>query len=696
VTDLQPPVAERRPAERIFHGDTVIDNYSWLANRDDPAVIAYLTEENTYTDAVMAPLAGLRETLFTEVRTRTLETDLSVPARRHGFWYYSRTEEGKQYSIHCRVPATPGDDTPPAAEAGGPLPGEEVLLDGNALAEGHEFFQLGVYEVSPDHRWLGYSSDYAGDERYNLRFRDLSSGELLTDEIAGVGEGGCWSLDASVFFYVRVDDAWRPHQIWRHVIGTDPGDDVMIYEESDERFFAWVDLSRSERYVLLGAHSKTTGEVWFLPSDDPLTAPRVITPRRDGVEYSATHRGDRFLILHNHDAPDHELAWTPVDNPGEWTTLIPHRPGVRLTEVDAFAGHVVVSLRRDGLTGMRVLPDGAEPYDIAFPEPIYRVDAHVNMEYDATSFRLSYMSMVTPESIYDCDIATGKLTLRKQKPVLPAPDGRPYRADDYEQHREWAVAGDGTRVPISVMCRRGTARDGSAPVLLYGYGSYEHSIDPYFSVARLSLVDRGVVFAIAHIRGGGEMGRHWYDQGKMMAKKNTFADFTACARHMAAAGWTTSQRLVSRGGSAGGLLVGAALEMDPDAFGGVVANVPFVDALTSVLDPSLPLTVTEWEEWGDPLHDPEAYAYIKSYSPYENVESRTYPPILALGSLNDTRVSYAEPAKWTAKIRALSPRTEIILKTEMGAGHGGPSGRYDLWKEEAFINAWVLRRVGLA
>ncbi|HKD96041.1 MAG TPA: S9 family peptidase [Micromonosporaceae bacterium] len=694
MTDLQPPVAARRPAERTFHGDTVVDDYGWLANRDDRSVIDYLNAENAYTEAVMAPLADLRETLFTEVRTRTLETDLSLPARRHGYWYYSRTEAGKQYSIHCRVVATPGDDVPPTTD-GGPLPGEEILLDENALAEGHEFFQLGVYEGSSDHRWLAYSTDYAGDERYNLRFLDLVTGETRPDEIVAVGEGGCWSLDASVFFYVRVDDAWRPHQIWRHVMGTPPADDVMIYEETDERFFAWVDLTRSERYILLGASSKTTGEVWYLPSDTPLAAPRVITPRRDGVEYSATHHNEHFVIVHNDGARDHEVATTPVDNPGEWTTLIPHQPGVRVTDVDSFSGHLVVSLRRDGLTGLRVLPDAGEPYDIAFPEPIYRVDSDINMEYDATSFRLSYMSMVTPGSIYECDIPTGKLTLRKQKPVLPAPDGRPYHPEDYEQHREWAVAPDGTRVPISVMCRRDTPRDGSAPLLLYGYGSYEHSIDPYFSVARLSLVDRGVVFAIAHIRGGGEMGRHWYDQGKMMAKKNTFTDFVACARHLVSAGWTSTGRLVSRGGSAGGLLVGAALEMDPDAFGGVVASVPFVDALTSVLDPSLPLTVTEWEEWGDPLHDPEAYAYIKSYSPYENVQARPYPPILVLGSLNDTRVSYAEPTKWTAKIRALSPSTEILLKTEMGAGHGGPSGRYDLWKEESFINAWILRHVGL-
>jgi oligopeptidase B len=691
----EPPRADRRPWEWTFHGDTRSDEYAWLSDREDSATIAYLTAENTYTQAATAHLAGLRETLFTEIKTRTLETDLSLPVRHHGHWYYTRTVEGQQYAIHCRVAAT-SDDVPPLPDDGSPLPGEQVLLDGNELAEGHEFFSLGTFDVSPDGNWLAYSTDYAGDERYNLRIRDLTTGDVLPDEIVRVGHGSAWSADASVLFYTRVDDAWRPYQIWRHVVGTPATQDVLVYEDPDERFFVGVDLTRSERFLLIGSSSKITSEWRLLPADRPLDEPTVIAPRREGVEYDVSHQGDRLLILHNDGALDYALATTPAAAPGEWTTLIPHEPGTRLTGVDAFADYLVVSLRRNGLTGLRVLPNHGEPYDISFPEPIYTVGMDMTPEYHTTSFRLEYTSLVTPDSVYDCDLATGALTLRKTKPVRPDTNGRPYRTEDYEQHREWATAEDGTRVPISIVCKPGTPRDGSAPLLLYGYGSYEFSIDPHFSIPRLSLVDRGVVYAIAHIRGGGEMGRRWYEDGKLLAKTNTFTDFIACARHLAATGWTSRAKTIARGASAGGLLVGASVTLAPDAFGGVVAVVPFVDALTTILDPSLPLTVTEWEEWGNPVSDPDVYAYMKSYSPYENVTGHEFPPLLVLGSLNDTRVSYAEPTKWVARIRELSPNTTVILKTEMGAGHGGPSGRYNSWREEAFISAWILDQVGLA
>jgi oligopeptidase B len=437
--------------------------------------------------------------------------------------------------------------------------------------------------------------------------------------------------------------------------------------------------------------------VHVIPADQPLSPPRVITLRRQGIEYSIEHHGHRFLILHNDEAEDFALAYTSVDTPGSWTPLVEHQPGTRLLQVDAFARHLVISLRREGLTGLRVMAlDGSAPYDIEFPEPIYSVGPDANPEYDTATFRLHYGSLVTPESVYDCDLDTGELTLRKQKAVLPAPDGRAFDPAEYEQHREWAIAEDGTRVPISLVCRRDTPRDGSAPLLLYGYGSYEHSMDPWFSIARLSLVDRGVVFAVAHIRGGGEMGRRWYEDGKMLAKKNTFSDFVSCAEHLVKAGWTATDRLVARGGSAGGLLMGAVSNMAPEGFAGIVAQVPFVDALNSILDPSLPLTVTEWEEWGNPLEDPDVYQYMKSYTPYENVADRPYPAILAVTSLNDTRVLYHEPAKWVARLRATAPGTRVLLKTEMGAGHGGPSGRYDAWKEEALVNAWVLDLVGRA
>jgi oligopeptidase B len=691
VTDSTPPLAKRQPTERTHHGDTVVDEYAWLADKDDPDTIAYLKAENAYTEAATAHLNGLRETLFEEIRRRTQETDLSVPTRKGGHWYYTRTVEGQQYGIHCRRAVRPGETDPPMPADGAPLDGEEVLLDGNALAEGHEFFALGTFDVSPDGRWLAYSTDFAGDERFTLRIKDLHTGESLPDEVPNTFYGSAWSVDGSVLFYLTVDEAWRPHRVWRHTVGTPTDTDQIVYEENDERFWVGVELTRSEKFILIDVHSKITSEVWVIPSSNPTAEPAVVAERRQGVEYTVEHHGHRFLILHNDQAEDFALAYTSADRPGDWVTLIPHTPGTRLEGVDAFANHLVVSLRTDGLTGLRVLPDGStDSYDISFPEPLYSVGLDANPEYDTSAVRLRYTSLVTPDSVYDYDLVTRALTLRKRKPVLGGFD-----PEEYEQHREWALADDGTRVPISLVCRRGTPRDGSAPCVLYGYGSYEASMDPWFSIPRLSLLDRGVVFAVAHVRGGGELGRRWYSEGKLLAKKNTFTDFVACARHLAKSAWTAPDRLVARGGSAGGLLMGAVTNLAPDAFTAVVAQVPFVDPLTSILDPSLPLTVTEWEEWGDPLHNAEVYAYMKSYSPYENVAAAEYPAILAVTSLHDTRVLYHEPAKWIAKLRAAAPDGNYLLKTEMGAGHGGPSGRYDSWREEAFISAWLLDRLGL-
>ncbi|RNH97337.1 S9 family peptidase [Micromonospora aurantiaca] len=697
MTETPPPVAKRVPTERVHHGDTVLDEYAWLAAKDDPDTIAYLDAENAYTEARTAHLAGLRAELFEETRRRTQETDLSVPTRKDGYWYYTRTVEGQQYGVHCRRAVLPGETAPPVSADGAPLDGEEVLLDGNQLAEGHDFFSLGAFDVSPDGRWLAYSTDFSGDERFTLRIKDLTTGESLPDEVPDTFYGTAWSSDASTLFYVTVDEAWRPNRVWRHTVGTASTEDVVVYQEDDERFWVGVELTRSERFVVIDIHSKITSEVWVIPASNPTGEPAVVAPRRQGIEYAVEHHGHRFLILHNDGAEDFALAYTSADSPGEWEPLIPHTPGTRLEAVDAFENHLVVSLRTNGLTGLRVLPVGTDDsWDIDFPEPIYSVGLDANPEYRTSEVRLRYTSLVTPDSVYDYDLVTRELTLRRQKPVRPGPDGRAYDPADYEQHRDWALADDGTRVPISLVCRRDTPRDGSAPAVIYGYGSYEASMDPWFSIARLSLLDRGVIFAVAHIRGGGELGRRWYDEGKLLAKKNTFTDFVACARHLVKAGWTASDRLVARGASAGGLLMGAVANLAPDAFTGIVAQVPFVDALTSILDPSLPLTVTEWEEWGNPLDDPEVYAYMKSYTPYENVATVEYPAILAVTSLNDTRVLYHEPAKWIARLRSLAPTGDYLLKTEMGAGHGGPSGRYDSWREEAFVNAWILDRVGRA
>jgi oligopeptidase B len=686
-----PPLAKLRPTERTHHGDVTVDNYAWLATKDDPDTLAYLTAENSFTEARTAHLAALRDTIFTEIKTRTKETDLSLPDRKGGYWYYARTVEGKQYDIHCRRAVVPGDIDPPSTEDGSPLAGEEVMLDGNAEAGDSEFFALGTLSISPDGHLLAYAVDLAGDERFTLRIKDLRTGTVLADEVTDVFYGAAWSADSGTLFYQTVDDAWRPHRVWRHAVGTPATDDVLVYEEPDERFWLGVTLSRSQDYLIIHISSKVTSEVLVIPARTPTEAPKLIAARRQGIEYDIEHdpASDRFLILHNEGAEDFALAWTPAQEPGEWHELIPHSPGTRLLGADAFAGHTVVSLRRDGLTALRVLTADADSFDLSFPEPVYSVGLDTNLEYDTPTIRLHYTSLVTPESIYDYSLANGELLLRKQKPVLGGYD--PAR---YEQHREWAEAPDGALVPISLVTRKGTPRDGSAPAVLYGYGSYESSMDPWFSIARLSLLDRGFVFAVAHIRGGGEMGRHWYDDGKLLAKKNTFTDFVACADHLVKAGWTRPERLIARGGSAGGLLMGAVANLAPSTFAGIVAEVPFVDILNSILDPSLPLTVTEWEEWGNPLESAEVYSYIKSYSPYENVAAVAYPAILAMGSLNDTRVLYHEPAKWVARLRAVAPDADVLLKTEMGAGHGGPSGRYDAWKEEAFIDSWIIDRVG--
>ncbi len=692
---VKPPVAKRIDHIRSFHGDDFNDEYAWLADKADPDTVALLEAENAYTEARTAHLADLRESLFQEVKTRTLETDLSVPNRKGGYWYYTRTVEGKQYGIHCRVAVTGSE--PPKTEAGQPLDGEEILLDGNELAAGHDFFSLGTFDVSPDGTWLAYSTDVRGDERYTLRIKNLVTGELLGDAIEGIGAGSVWSLDASVLFYTRVDEAWRPFQVWRHVVGAPVEDDQIVYHETDEQFVMEIDLSRSERFIFITCGSSITTEVQYIPADAPLTAPVVIAGRRHGVEYYVEHHGHRFLIVHNDGAEDYMISYTSVDDPGPWVPLVEHSPGTRIVGVDAFAGALVVSLRRNGLAGLRIMPlDAGADFDLEFPEPIYTAEIGPNYEFETSSFRLSYRSLITPDSVYDCDFATGALTLRKQRPVLPGPDGRAYDPAEYEQAREWAMADDGTRVPMSVVRRRNVALDGTAPIYLYGYGSYEASIDPSFSVARLSLLDRGVVFVIAHVRGGGEMGRRWYLDGKLFAKKNTFTDFIACARHLVSVGWTTPDRIVAHGRSAGGLLMGAIYNMGPDAFGGVVAGVPFVDALTSMLDPSLPLTALEWDEWGNPIADPEMYAYMKSYSPYENVTDQAYPPLFVYTSLNDTRVLYTEPIKWVSKIRATAPATSVLLKTEMEAGHGGRSGRYDAWREDTYFHAWILDRLGLA
>ncbi|MDA1362909.1 S9 family peptidase [Glycomyces luteolus] len=694
-TQAAKPAAPRRDHPRTHHGDTVNDPYAWLKDPEDPATVEYLKAENVYTESRTAHLAALRKSIFGEIKSRTQETDLSVPVRKRGWWYYGRTEEGKQYGIQCRLKAD--GDTPPEIEAGTAIEGEEILVDGNELAEGHDFFSLGTCDVSPDGNLLAYAVNYSGDERFTLRFKDLRTGEDFPDDIPNVFYGGSWSLDGSVFFYTKVDDAWRPYQVWRHVLGEHEDKDVLVHQEDDERFWTGIDLTRSERYLFIVSGSKITTEVRYLDAADPTGEFRVFgNGRVQGVELSVDHQGDRFWVLHNKDAENFTLGWTPVEDTTQFHEVLPHDETVRLESADAFADHVVVSMRRAGLSQVAILgsnegQDFGRLTEIEFDEPIYAVGLGENPDYDSRQIRLGYTSLVTPSSVYDYDIDTAELHLRKRTPVLGDFDPA-----DYVQYREWATAADGTKVPISIVAKRGVTADGTAPCLLYGYGSYEHSIDPYFSIARLSLLDRGVVFAIAHIRGGGEMGRQWYEQGKLLHKRNTFTDFVDCAERLVSVGWAAPDRIVARGGSAGGLLMGAVANLAPARFAGILADVPFVDALNTILDPTMPLTVIEWEEWGNPLESAEVYEYMKSYSPYENVSDVRYPSILAVTSLNDTRVGFHEPAKWIAKLRHESPDSDVLLKTEMEAGHGGRSGRYDAWEEEAFNLAWVLDKLGAA
>ncbi|GAA1770246.1 S9 family peptidase [Nocardioides hankookensis] len=706
-----PPVADRRPTSTEIHGHTRTDDYEWLRDKESPEVTAYLEAENEYTQEQTAHLADLRQAIFDGIKARTRETDLSVPTRNRGFWYYGRSFEGKEYGASCRVPVTdeadwtppkPAEDTAPDQPA---LPGEQVLLDLDALAQGHEFFSLGGSAVSPDTTLLAYSTDVVGDERYTIRVKDLATGELRADEITGVIGGATWDRASENFYYTTLDDSWRADKIWRHRLGTTQEEDELVHHETDGRFWVGVGRTRTDRFLVIASGSKTTSEYRFLDADSPDAGWQVFAERVEGLEYSLDHAviagEDVFLVMHNHTGADFELSTAPVAPTAadDWQPLIAHDPAVRLEDVDAFAGHLVVHQRSEGLTQLRILelaPPGqgsagvADDYLVEFEHEVYTIGSAGNPGFHQPTVRLGYTTMAVPPSVYDYDVRSRELTLLRRTPVLGG-----YDAADYEEHRLWATAEDGEQVPISIVARKG--RTGPVPTLLYGYGAYEASMDPYFSIARLAMLDRGAAFAIAHVRGGGEMGRRWYDEGKLFAKQHTFSDFIACGRHLVDAGWTTADTLVAEGGSAGGLLMGAVANQAPDLFAGIVAQVPFVDALTTMLDATLPLTVTEYDEWGNPEDDPAVFDYMASYAPYDNVAAVDYPPILAETSLNDTRVLYVEPAKWVARLRATAVgRQEFLLRTEMSAGHGGVSGRYKSWHDRAFTLAWILDRMGLA
>jgi len=673
---MKAPLAARHEKVLQIHGDRRGDPYYWLKEKDNPEVTAYLQAENEYADQVMAPAAQLQGRVYKEIVGRIQETDTSAPVFHKGYWTYTRTVEGLDYEIYCRRTGSMDAD-------------EEILLDGNEMARGHEYFDLGYVERSPDERLMAYAVDYNGAEVFQLRFRDLGSGADLSDVIEGAHYGSSWSADSQTFFYVKADEAMRPYQVWRHRLGTPVDGDVMVLQEDDERFEISVELSKSERFILFSSASQVTSEWWALPSDDPEGTPRLIEARRHGIEYNVDHQGDEFVILTNDGAHDFRLMSAPTSTPGRaaWTEIVPERPGVRLNYTDVHEHHIVLGQRSEGMQRLEVLDSATgELHVVDQPDPAYTAFPGSSPDYASHVMRFFYTSLTAPFSAVDYDMDARTRTVVKEQPVRGG-----YNRDDYVTERLWAQAPDGAQVPLSLVYRRDRSQPG--PALLYGYGAYEISNDPMFDPARLSLLDRGFVFAIAHVRGGGELGRTWYEDGKFLNKTNTFTDFIACAEKLIAAGYTDSERLAIRGRSAGGLLIGAVLNERPDLFGCAVAQVPFVDVVTTMLDDSLPLTVNEYEEWGNP-EDVEYYEYMKSYSPYDNVKAVDYPAMLVTAGLNDPRVSYWEPAKWVAKLRATKAGDRpLVFKTQMGAGHMGPSGRYDGWHEEAFVTSFVLSQL---
>ncbi|HEU0054222.1 MAG TPA: S9 family peptidase, partial [Longimicrobium sp.] len=663
-------------------GDTRRDDYFWLRDdaRKDTAVLAYLEAENRYTEAMLAPTQALQDRLFEEMKGRIKETDLSLPDRIDDWYYYSRTEAGKQYPIFAR-------------KKGSLEAREEIVLDLNQMAAGQRYFSLGAYEVSPDHRLVAFAVDTTGAERFTLMVKEIATGRILPDRVPNVNYSLEWALDNRTLFYGTSDAANRSYRIWRHTLGAAPSSDVKVAEEADELFRLGVSRSKDRKYLFTYSGSFDSAEMRYLDASNPNGEWKLIRPRAAGVLYSAEHHGDRFIIVTNEGATNFKVVTAPVadPSPANWRDLVPASDSVLVDNIDVFRDHLVLYLRSQALRQIRILDFASgQAHDVTFPEPVYTAGPGSNPDFNSRTLRFGYQSMVTPFSVYDYDMASRTRVLKKQNEVLGG-----YDPSLYGTERTWARAQDGTLVPVSLVYRKPLVKDGKRPMLLYAYGSYGISTDPTFSTANLSLLDRGVVFAIAHIRGGQEMGRSWYDQGKLMNKKNTFTDFIAAAEHLVRQGYTASDRLAIRGGSAGGLLMGAVLNLRPDLFRAAVADVPFVDVINTMLDPTIPLTVQEWLQWGDP-RQPEAYAYMKSYSPYDNVEAKAYPAILVTAGLNDPRVGYWEPAKWVARLRATkTDHNPLLLRTNMGAGHGGASGRYDAIRENAIRYAFILDQLGI-
>jgi oligopeptidase B len=675
----RPPMAAKKPHETEIHGYTLVDDYFWLREKSNPEVITYLEAENAFTDAIMAPTKGLQETLYKEMLGRIKQTDLSVPTRIGSYHYYSRTEEGKQYPYLCRRKGS----------MEGP---EEMLLDLNKLAEGHKFLGLGAYTVSDDGNRLAYSTDTTGYRQFTLHVKDLSTGKTLDESIERAGSI-VWANDNKTIFYTTEDAvSKRSNKFWRHVVGDT--DSEQLYEEKDELFDVAAARSLDRKVVFLASVAKTSREFRYLRADEPTSALKIVLPREAGHEFDVDHYNGEFYIVTNRGATNFRVVTAPMSDPSEknWKPFIDHDPKIKIDGLTFFANHIVVSEREGGLVYLRVIDTKSkQSHRIATDEPDYALGLSGNPEFDTTTVRFAYQSMVTPQSIYDYDLNTRERKLLKQQDVLGG-----YDPKQYETKRIWSVSRDGTKVPVSVVHRKGVKMDGSAPLILYGYGSYGASMAPTFSSNRLSFLDRGVIYAIAYVRGGGELGEDWRQQGRMTQKLNTFYDFVDCAEYLVKNKYTSSDRLVIHGGSAGGLLVGAAANLRPDLFKAIVAEVPFVDVINTMLDASLPLTTSEYTEWGNP-NEKAAFEYMMKYSPYDNIRAKNYPAMLVRVSLNDSQVPYWEGAKFAAKLRATkTDNNPLLLRTNMGAGHGGASGRYDALREAAFMYAFVLWQMGRA
>lgn len=678
---MQPPKARRLPHAMTVHGDTRTDHYYWLREREDPAVIDHLKAENAYTKAVLSHTEALQEKLYQEIIGRIKKDDESVPYLDNGYYYQTRYKKEGEYPIYTR-------------RKGHLESTEEVMLDGNALAEGHDYYHINDFEVSPNNELVAFGEDLTGRRIYTIRFKDLTTGAWLPDEIKGATGETAWSSDNQYLFYTLKDPVTlRGYQVMRHRMGTPVEEDVAVFTEADDTYLTYVYASKSRKYIIIGCYANMSQEYRVLPTDQPTGEFRMLQPRVHGLEYDIAHFEDRFYIKTNWEAQNFRLMVAPEEQPSRenWKEVLPHREDVLLEDIEVFQNHLVASERRAGITQLRVMDiQGRGDHYIAFPEAAYLASTGTNAEFDTEILRLGYTSMTTPTSVYDYNMRTHELVLRKQQEVLGG-----FSREHYASERLMVPVRDGALVPVSVVYRKGFQKDGSQPLLLYAYGSYGHSMEPYFSSARLSLLDRGFAFAIAHVRGGEEMGRHWYENGKKLHKKNTFFDFIDCAKYLVAQQYTHTDRLFAQGGSAGGLLIGAVMNLAPELWKGLLAAVPFVDVVTTMLDDSIPLTTGEYDEWGNP-NEKEYYHYIKSYSPYDNIEAKAYPNLLVTTGLHDSQVQYWEPAKWVALLRELkTDDNRLLLHTNMEAGHGGASGRFRRFKEVAMEYAFLVDLAGV-